>query len=167
MNGIQNLIMDKTRLAAVDIGTNSFHLVIAEVEGYSGNFKILGREKEIVRLGTGSTDMKYLSEDAMTRGINTLKRFKGLADSASAPLRAIATSAVREAKNQNVFIERALKEAGVRIEIASGFEEARFIYLGILQALPVFDKKILLIDIGGGSTEFLIGERRDVFYDNS
>jgi len=159
--------MQKTRLAAVDIGTNSFHLVIAEVEGNSGNFKILGREKEIVRLGTGSTDMKYLSENAMTRGINTLKRFKGLADSASAPLRAIATSAVREAKNQNVFIERALKEAGVKIEIASGFEEARFIYLGILQALPVFDKKILLIDIGGGSTEFLIGERRDVFYDNS
>ena len=159
--------MDKTRLAAVDIGTNSFHLVIAEVEGNSGNFKILGREKEIVRLGTGSTDMKYLADDAITRGIETLKRFKGLADSADAPLRAIATSAVREANNQNEFIERALKEAGVKIEIASGFEEARFIYLGILQALPVFDKKILLIDIGGGSTEFLIGKRREVIYDNS
>lgn len=159
--------MHKTRLAAVDIGTNSFHLVIAEVEGTSGNFKILGREKEIVRLGTGSTDMKYLSEEAITRGINTLKRFKGLADSAGAPLRAIATSAVREAKNQIEFIKRANDEAGVKVEIASGFEEARFIYLGILQALPVFDKRILLIDIGGGSTEFLIGERREVFYDNS
>lgn len=159
--------MHKTRLAAVDIGTNSFHLVIAEVEGTSGNFKILGREKEIVRLGTGSTDMKFLTEDAITRGINTLKRFKGLADAAGAPLRAIATSAVREAINQNEFIKRANDEAGVKVEIASGFEEARFIYLGVLQALPVFDKKILLIDIGGGSTEFLIGQKREVFYDNS
>ncbi len=159
--------MDKIRLAAVDIGTNSFHLVIAETEEGSANFKILGREKEIVRLGTGSTDMKYLSEEAMKRGIETLKRFKGLADSADAPLRAIATSAVREANNQNVFIERALNEAGVRIEIASGFEEARFIYLGVLQALPVFDKRILLVDIGGGSTEFLVGQRREIFYDNS
>lgn len=159
--------MQKTRLAAVDIGTNSFHLVIAEVEGDSGNFRILGREKEIIRLGTGSTDMKYLTKEAMTRGINTLKRFKGLADSADAPLRAIATSAVREANNQHEFIKRANDEAGVKIEIASGFEEARYIYLGILQALPVFDKKVLLIDIGGGSTEFLIGEKREIIYDNS
>jgi exopolyphosphatase / guanosine-5'-triphosphate,3'-diphosphate pyrophosphatase len=159
--------MQKTRLAAVDIGTNSFHLIITETEEDSPNFKILGREKEIVRLGTGSTDMKYLTEDAMTRGINVLKRYKGLADSAGAPLRAIATSAVREANNQNEFIKRADNEAGVKIEIASGFEEARFIYLGILQALPVFDKKILLIDIGGGSTEFLIGHKREILYDNS
>jgi exopolyphosphatase/guanosine-5'-triphosphate,3'-diphosphate pyrophosphatase len=157
----------KTRLAAVDIGTNSFHLIIADVEGSSANFKILGREKEIVRLGTGSSDMKFLTEDAITRGISTLKRFKGLADAAGAPLRAIATSAVREAINQNEFIKRAYDEAGVKVEIASGFEEARFIYLGVLQALPVFDKKILLIDIGGGSTEFLIGQKREVFYDNS
>jgi exopolyphosphatase/guanosine-5'-triphosphate,3'-diphosphate pyrophosphatase len=157
----------RTRLAAVDIGTNSFHLIIADVEGNSANFKILGREKEIVRLGTGSTDMKFLTEDAITRGINTLKRFKGLADAAGAQLRAIATSAVREAVNQNEFIKRANDEAGVKVEIASGFEEARFIYLGVLQALPVFDKKILLIDIGGGSTEFLIGQKREVFYDNS
>ncbi len=159
--------MHKPRLAAIDIGTNSFHLVIAEVNTESGNFKILGREKEIVRLGSGSTDMKYLSPDAISRGIETLKRFKGLADSAEAPLRAIATSAVREAKNQNEFISRAHDEAGVKIEIASGYEEARFIYLGILQALPVFDKRILLIDIGGGSTEFLIGQKREVYYDNS
>ncbi len=98
----------KTRLAAVDIGTNSFHLIIADVEGSSANFKILGREKEIVRLGTGSSDMKFLTEDAITRGISTLKRFKGLADAAGAPLRAIATSAVREAINQNEFIKRAM-----------------------------------------------------------
>lgn len=159
--------MIKPRLAAVDIGTNSFHLIIAEADTESGSFKILGREKEIVRLGTGSTDMKYLSPEAISRGIETLKRFKGLADSADASLRAIATSAVREASNQYEFIRKAWNEAGVKIEVASGYEEARFIYLGVLQALPVFDKKILLIDIGGGSTEFLIGQRREIFYDNS
>lgn len=159
--------MIKPRLAAVDIGTNSFHLIIAEADTESGSFKILGREKEIVRLGSGSTDMKYLSPEAISRGIDTLKRFKGLADSAEAPLRAIATSAVREASNQYEFIRKAWNEAGVKIEVASGYEEARFIYLGVLQALPVFDKKILLIDIGGGSTEFLIGQRREISYDNS
>jgi exopolyphosphatase/guanosine-5'-triphosphate,3'-diphosphate pyrophosphatase len=159
--------MQKPRLAAIDIGTNSFHLVITEVNPAAGKFKILGREREVVRLGSGSTDMKYLSQEAILRGIETLKRFRGLSDSAGASLRAIATSAVREAKNQNEFIKRAANEAGVKIEVASGFEEARFIYLGVLQALPVFDKRILLIDIGGGSTEFLIGHRREIYYDNS
>jgi exopolyphosphatase/guanosine-5'-triphosphate,3'-diphosphate pyrophosphatase len=159
--------LSKPRLAAVDIGTNSFHLVIVEADTATGKFKILGREKENVRLGTGSTDMKYLSEEAMQRGIETLKRFKSLADSADAPLRAIATSAVREAKNQNEFIKRVKEFTGIKIEIASGVEEARYIYLGVLQALPVFNKRILLIDIGGGSTEFLIGEHRDIIYDNS
>src|SRR5512138_689145 len=159
--------MHNPRLAAVDIGTNSFHLIIAEADIESGSFKILGREKEIVRLGSGSTDMKYLSPEAITRGIETLKLFKGLADSAEAPLRAIATSAVREASNQYEFIRKAWNEAGVKIEVASGYEEARFIYLGVLQALQVFDKQILLIDIGGGSTEFLIGQKREILYDNS
>lgn len=159
--------MTKPKLAAVDIGTNSFHLVIVEADTETGKFKILGREKENVRLGTGSTDMKYLSEEAMERGIETLKRFKALADSAEAPLRAIATSAVREAKNQAVFISRVREQTGIKIEVASGIEEARYIYLGVLQALSVYNKKILLIDIGGGSTEFLIGHKRDVLFDNS
>ncbi len=157
----------KPRLAAVDIGTNSFHLVIVEADTATGKFKILGREKENVRLGTGSTDMKYLSEEAMIRGIETLKRFKTMADSAEAPLRAIATSAVREAKNQSEFIKRVKEATGIKIEVASGVEEARYIYLGILQALPVFNKQILLIDIGGGSAEFLIGLHREIIYDNS
>jgi exopolyphosphatase/guanosine-5'-triphosphate,3'-diphosphate pyrophosphatase len=157
----------KPRLAAIDIGTNSFHLIIVEVDTGTGKFNILGREKESVRLGSGSSDMKYLSEDAMTRGIDALKKFSALADSAGAPVRAIATSAVREALNQGTFIQRARIEAGIRIEVASGVEEARYIYLGILQSLPVFDKNILLVDIGGGSTEFLIAEQRNIAYDNS
>lgn len=159
--------MIKPRLAAIDIGTNSFHLIIVEVDTTTGKFNILGREKESVRLGSGSSDMKYLGEDAMNRGIEALKKFSALAESAGAPVRAIATSAVREAQNQGMFIQRARIEAGIRIEVASGVEEARYIYLGILQSLPVFDKSILLVDIGGGSTEFLIAHQRNIAYDNS
>jgi exopolyphosphatase/guanosine-5'-triphosphate,3'-diphosphate pyrophosphatase len=159
--------MIKPRLAAIDIGTNSFHLIIVEVDTNTGKFNILGREKESVRLGSGSSDMKHLGKDAMNRGIDALKKFAALADSAGAPVRAIATSAVREAANQNEFIMRARIEAGIRIEVASGIEEARFIYLGILQSVPVFDRHILMIDIGGGSTEFLIGKGRDISFDNS
>ena len=148
----------KKNLAAIDIGTNSFHLVIAEVDVKTGRFKILGKEKEVVRLGSGSTDMKYLSGPAMDRGIKVLKRFRIVADAFHADIRAIATSAVREAINKQDFVRRARTETGIRMEIVSGFEEARLIYLGVMQALPVFQKKSLLVDIGGGSTEFLIGK---------
>jgi len=159
--------MNKPRIAAIDIGTNSFHLIIGEADTNTGKFNVLGRERELVRLGSGSTDMKYLHDDAMGRGIEVLKRFKGLADSAGAKVRAIATSAVREALNQNVFIRRVKEDTGIKIELASGVEEARYIYLGVMQALPVFDKRVLLIDIGGGSTEFLIGFQREITYDIS
>jgi len=157
----------KKNLAAIDIGTNSFHLVVAEVDVDTGRFKILGKEKEVVRLGSGSTDMKYLSEPAMNRGIEVLKRFRIVADAFQADVRAIATSAVREAINKQDFVRRVKMVTGIRIEIVSGFEEARLIYLGVLQALPVFQKKSLLVDIGGGSTEFLIGEKRAIHFSNS
>ncbi len=157
----------KINLAAIDIGTNSFHLIVAEVNTETGRFKILGKEKEVVRLGSGSTDMKYLSELAMNRGIEVLKRFRIVADAFQADVRAIATSAVREAINKQDFVRRVKIETGIRIEIVSGFEEARLIYLGVLQALPVFHNKILLVDIGGGSTEFLIGEKRSIYFSNS
>jgi len=159
--------MAPKRLAAVDIGTNSIHLIIAEVFPETGKFKILNREREMVRLGSGSGDMKFLSKEAIGRGLDTLKRYKALADAANAPVRAIATSAVREAINRNDFIDLVRDYTGIKVEVVSGVEEARYIYLGVLQALPVYDRKILLIDIGGGSTEFLIGRQRKILYDDS
>lgn len=155
------------RLAAVDLGTNSFHLVIVEADPATGRFNILVREKEIVRLGSGSSDMKRLSAAAMRRGLRVLTRFRNLADAAGAPLRAVATSAVREARNRDVFLEKVRAETGVRVEIASGAEEARLIHLGVLQALPIFRRRVLLVDIGGGSTEFLVGRGRRIQYSNS
>jgi exopolyphosphatase / guanosine-5'-triphosphate,3'-diphosphate pyrophosphatase len=153
-------------LAAIDIGTNSFHLVIAKIDE-KGSTKIITRDKEVVRLGKSSTDMKYISEEAMSRGVSALKRFKLICDSFKADIRAVATSATREALNKEEFIMRVFDATGINIEVVSGFEEARLIYLGVLQALSVFNEKILLIDIGGGSTEFLLGEKGNVLYANS
>ena len=147
--------------AAIDIGTNSIHLLVARAHERA-KLEILSREKEVVRLGSGSTDLKLLSDDAMDRGIATLRRFKQVAAIWNAEISAVATSAVREAANRTVFIERARAEAGIEVEIISGIEEARLIHLGVLHAVPVFDRVHMLIDIGGGSTEFLVGRRGDV-----
>ncbi len=148
-------------LAAVDVGTNSLHLVVARTTD-GDRFEVVSREKEMVRLGSGSTDMKELAPDAIDRAVAALDRFRRIADSHGAPLRAVATSAVREAENRQVLVTRAQREAGVDIEVVSGVEEARLIHLGVLQALEVFDERLLLCDIGGGSTELLVGERSEV-----
>ena len=148
-------------IAAVDVGTNSLHLVVARTT--EGNrFEVLTREKEMVRLGAGSADLKVLSAEAVDRAVAALGRFRQIADSYDAPLRAVATSAVREAENRSLLIERARAEAGVEVEVVSGVEEARLIHLGVLQALELFDTRILLCDIGGGSTELLVGEQGEV-----
>ena len=144
-------------LAAIDIGTNSIHLLIARPTG-NNRFEVIDREKEVVRLGSGSGDMKRLAPDAMERGLDTLRRFQQVAASRGADVYAVATSAVREAENRSEFVRRAKDEAGVRVAVISGAEEARLIRLGALQAVPAYDQRHLIIDIGGGSTEFVIGE---------
>jgi exopolyphosphatase / guanosine-5'-triphosphate,3'-diphosphate pyrophosphatase len=144
-------------LAAIDIGTNSIHLLVARA--LDGNrFEVIDREKEMVRLGSGSGDMKVLEPAAIDRGIEALQRFRQVAEISGATIHAVATSAVREAENRDVFLDRARAEAGIAVEVISGVEEARLIHLGVLQALPVFDQQILLIDIGGGSTELVLGK---------
>jgi exopolyphosphatase/guanosine-5'-triphosphate,3'-diphosphate pyrophosphatase len=144
-------------LAALDIGTNSFHLVVARL--IENGYEVVTREKETVRLGHGGGDMKELSADAIDRGISALRRMQRIAAAHTASVRAVATSAVREAENADVFLARARREAKVDIEVISGLEEARLIYLGVLQAVPAFDQRLVLVDIGGGSTEVLVGER--------
>jgi exopolyphosphatase / guanosine-5'-triphosphate,3'-diphosphate pyrophosphatase len=153
-------------LAAVDIGTNSVHMVIARV-GDSGRMEILEREKDMVRLGRSAGDMKELAPDAIDRGVAALKRCRSVADAHGAELAAVATSAVREAENRGEFLDRAWDEAGVSVEVISGVEEARLIHLGVLQALPLYDDRVLLCDIGGGSTEVLLGQRGEVLASRS
>lgn len=153
-------------LAAIDIGTNSIHMVIARIAS-TGQFEVLTRQKEMVRLGSGKGEMKQLDQAAMDRGITALARCRSLAESFDAEIHAVATSAVREARNADEFINRARDEAGVEVEVIPGHEEARLILLGVLQALPVFDAPIVLIDVGGGSTEVLFGKAGTVEYARS
>ncbi len=146
-------------IAAIDVGTNSFHLIVVKTKK-GGGFEIIDREREVIRLGEGSSgNIKFIKPEVFGRAIATLKRFKGIADSHGAVVRAVATSAVREAYNKNEFIQKVLKGTGIEIEVISGYEEARLIYLGIMKAVPIYNKKVLVIDIGGGSTEFLIGNK--------
>ena len=145
------------RHAAIDIGTNSLHLVVADADD-KGGFDVITTEKEMVRLGHGGADMAELDEEAMSRGIAALQRMAAVAHSLGADLSAVATSAVREAGNKAEFLARARDEAGVEVEVISGVEEARLIHLGVLQALSVYDERLLVVDIGGGSTELVIGQ---------
>ena len=148
---------DTSPIAAIDIGTNSVHLVIARpVAG--GTPEVVTREKFPVRLGSGDRDMKQLTPEAVARTIEALSRFRRLADAHGATIVAVATSAVREAENQRDFIAAAQDQAGVAVSVISGTEEARLIHLGALSAAPVADQGHLVIDIGGGSTEFALGE---------
>ena len=161
--------MTNRPLAAIDIGTNSFHMVVARVgevsvagEFVGPAFEVIAREKEMVRLGSSSGDMKELSDEAIDRGVLALKRLVKIAAIHDADVVAVATSAVREAENADVFIERARDEAGVVVDVIAGVEEARLIHIGVLQAVPVFDQRLVLIDIGGGSTEILVGEQGEM-----
>lgn len=158
--------MSQRPLAAIDIGTNSFHMVVARVgeigdgaEASGPSFEVIEREKEMVRLGSSSGDMKRLEPDAIDRGVEALKRLARIAAIHGADVYAVATSAVREAENAGDFIDRAREEAGIEVDVIAGVEEARLIHLGVLQAVPVFDRRLVLIDIGGGSTEILVGEK--------
>jgi len=148
-------------IAAIDIGTNSVHMVIARVAG-NDRFEVVTRQKEMVRLGSGQGEMKQLEPDAIERGVQALTRCKSLADSWGAEVHAVATSAVREARNAQDFLVRARVEAGVVVDVISGQEEARLIHLGVLQALPVFEKRLLVVDVGGGSTEIVFGTGLDI-----
>jgi exopolyphosphatase/guanosine-5'-triphosphate,3'-diphosphate pyrophosphatase len=135
-------------------------MVVARVA--AERIEVVEREREMVRLGSSARDMKRLGPAAMSRAIESLDRFRQVAAIHGASMRAVATSAVREAENRAVFLERARSEAGVDVEIISGFEEARLIHLGVLQAVPVFDRRVLVCDIGGGSTELMVGHKGDL-----
>jgi exopolyphosphatase/guanosine-5'-triphosphate,3'-diphosphate pyrophosphatase len=103
----------------------------------------------------------------MQRGVIAMKRFARMSALAKAPVRAIGTSAMREALNRDEFVRLVQEETGITIEVVSGNEEARLIYLGVLQALPILDTKALVIDIGGGSTETIVGYRGEMLYGHS
>ncbi len=147
-------------LAAIDVGTNSVHMVVARaVRG--ARPEVLAREKMPVRLGSGRDDMKHLQPDAVGRAVAALDECRRIAEAHGAEVVAVATSAVREAENRDEVVARFLNESAVVVDVVSGAEEARLIHLGALSAVAVADRRHLVIDIGGGSTEFIVGEGTD------
>ena len=136
-------------LAAIDVGTNSIHMVLVKIKPSLPEFTIIDREKETVRLGNFSADGN-LSEEAMERGLAALKRCRAIAESFQAEeIVAVATSAVREAKNGQAFLERVKREIGLSVNLISGTEEARRIYLGVLSGMEFHNRPHGIIDIGG------------------
>lgn len=147
---------DPQRLAAIDLGSNSFHLLVANYQ--NERLQVVARLGEKVQLAAGLDDQGYLSEAAIQRALDCLGRFAPfLKDIESANLRIVGTNALRDAYNSQTFIERAEAQLGHAIEIIAGREEARLIYLGAAHALAENGRR-LIVDIGGGSTEFIIGE---------
>ena len=150
-------LSNKDRFAAIDIGTNSFHLIIVEVKE-GGKLKLLDREREFLRLGSElGEDLSFISEKEIANAISVLRNFSKLAKYHKANIRAVSTSAVREAKNKHEFINAVFEQTGIKVETIEGTEEAKLIFLGMKNALPISDKSVLGIDIGGGSTEFIYG----------
>lgn len=145
-------------LAAIDIGTNSVHMVIVKIDATLPSFSIIGKEKDTVRLGEFCEDTGNLTEEAMSRCIESLKRCLKIATNFKADdIVAVATSAVREAGNGQNFIERVKTDLGLSINLISGTEEARRIYLGVISSMELKGKPHATIDIGGGSTEIVLG----------
>jgi len=149
-----------TLLAAVDLGSNSFRLEICR---YShGLIQRSEYIKEAVRQGSGLDEERNLSKEAMERGWECLARFaERLAGFKPNEVRAVATQTLREAKNRQVFLSKAHQLLGFPIEVVSGREEARLIYQGVSHFLPPTDERRLVIDIGGRSTEFILGVRQE------
>jgi exopolyphosphatase/guanosine-5'-triphosphate,3'-diphosphate pyrophosphatase len=147
-----------TRLAAVDLGSNSFRLEIGRYE--FGHIQRVEYLKETVRQGGGLDENRMLTQEAMERGWACLARFgERLQGFERAHVRAVATQTLREARNRDVFVKRGSELLGYPIDVVSGPEEARLIYQGVARLLPQSDERRLVVDIGGRSTEMILGQQ--------
>ncbi|MCQ4241002.1 exopolyphosphatase [Stutzerimonas stutzeri] len=147
-------------IAGLDLGSNSFHMVLARIS--NGEVRILERLGEKVQLAAGINEQRMLDEDAMERGLDCLRRFAQLVNHLpQGAVRVVGTNALREARNRALFIRQAEAIINHQVEVISGREEARLIYLGVAHTFPSATGKRLVVDIGGGSTEFIIGEGFD------
>jgi exopolyphosphatase/guanosine-5'-triphosphate,3'-diphosphate pyrophosphatase len=145
------------RIAAIDIGTNSLHMIVVRVRP-DLSFEIIDREKEMVRLGAGGLDGRALTPNAMHAALQVLSKFARLAESHGVDkIVAVATSAIRESENGGEFLKAAAGQTGIRARVISGTEEARLIHLAALYGVNVTGDIAVVIDIGGGSVEVTRG----------
>ncbi|KKZ09927.1 MAG: exopolyphosphatase [Candidatus Synechococcus spongiarum 15L] len=152
----------EVRVAAVDIGTNSVHMVLAAVDQQLRSFSVLTTEKTPVRLGERDPETGDLTSQAMERAMQALNHCRQLADShGSHAVVGVATSAVREAGNGREFLALVEQKLGFQVDLVDGREEARLIYLGVLSAMDFAGAPHLILDIGGGSTELILADSHD------
>jgi exopolyphosphatase/guanosine-5'-triphosphate,3'-diphosphate pyrophosphatase len=145
------------RIAAIDIGTNSVHMIIVQVRP-DLSFEVIGREKEMVRLGAGGLGGRALTAEAMNAALQALSKFRRLAESHRVDeIRAAATSATREAENGGEFLKAIESQTGIRAQVISGQEEAQLIHRAALYGVDAGDRDAVVIDIGGGSVEITLG----------
>ena len=148
----------------IDMGTNSIRVLVVRLNP-NHSYTILTRQKQQVRLGEGEFEEEEITLPAMERAVMVAKKFTELARTFhSEEFVAVATSATREASNQNELLHRIRQEARLDVRVISGREEARLIYLGIVSGTHIGNRKVFFIDIGGGSTEIAVGDARDYHY---
>lgn len=153
---------DKIILGAIDIGTNSIHMVIVKIDPQLATFTIIAKEKDTVRLGESDRKTGKLTPEAISRALEALQRCLVLSESFNVHhLFAAATSAVREAPNGSAFLKQIYDELGLHVNLISGQEEARRIYLGVLSGMEFDIHPHIIIDIGGGSTELILADRQE------
>ncbi len=143
--------------AAIDLGSNSFHLLVARVKENGSGIETVDREKQMVQIARGLDDSGFLSEEAQERALICLHQFaERIRDIPNSQIRAVGTKTLRAAHNSSLFLKAAERVLGIKIQIISGFEEARLVYAGLSHSITKSNQR-LVIDIGGGSTEFVIG----------
>ena len=153
------------KIGTIDIGTNSMRLLIADYN----NGKIENRKKYVntTRIGQGVDKEGYISEEALQRNINALEEFANICKVEECQaIYCMGTSALRDSKNGNIFVDRAKQKTNINVEIISGNEESNLGFMGVLEGLDT-DEQILVIDIGGGSTEFIVGDREGIKFAKS
>lgn len=149
-------------IAAIDLGTNSLHMVVVRIESTLPAFSIIAREKETVRLGDRDLATGNLKPEVMNKAVAALGRFQEIAKTLNAEtIIAVATSAVREAPNGKEFLQRVEDELSLCVDLISGQEEARRIYLGVVSGMEFNNQPHIIIDIGGGSTEIILGDSHE------
>ncbi|MBW4686719.1 MAG: Ppx/GppA family phosphatase [Komarekiella atlantica HA4396-MV6] len=149
-------------IAAIDLGTNSLHMVIVKIDPTLPAFSIIAREKDTVRLGDRDLSTGNLKPEIIKKAIAALGRFQKVAKTLNAEtIIAVATSAVREAPNGKDFLHQVETELGLSVDLISGQEEARRIYLGVLSGMEFHNQPHIIVDIGGGSTELILGDSHE------
>ena len=154
------------KIGILDLGTNTFNLLLAEVS--EQDYTIFYRTKIVVKLGEGGITKGFIAETPYKRGMDALSQYKAkLEEQNISEFYAVATSAIRSASNGSLFVKEAEQTLGILINVIDGDTEADLIYKGVKQALDLEESPKLIIDIGGGSTEFIIGNNQETFWRKS